>query len=1149
MKKFSTFLFIFFLVSVAALVISIPSFNRALSNDDFRAQLLDRLASAIDGKLQATAVSVILDTKSLDISCKNLKGELLKSALSFEIPDSRIRISYISLLKGSLSADSLQLISPRISYTPPVVGTPKESNWSRSFNSLLSRLSGSIDISDGTLALGSTIFTKISIQTKRGKTSLTTMDLHTDILYDDSVIPVELSGTIDNPFLGSLSCNFNIQAKTLPLELIPASRDFFFSGGTADFSGRLSSNGDDIHIDGTTRINDLDMTVGWTSEDKTVHQEKKYRIALSSLQLQGDLQGQKITFSTLDLSSDTFHLLGRLTFDLNNRDNPAIDLRLKTDEMALATIKMLIPDPLINDWTTQTIFPQLENGTAQITNFVLAGTLDEIKRLDETEHAQCLSWSGIFRNVDTFYNDHKFLGRVHSALLGMDGDVLTIKELKGESGTSVLTLGNASISRLYDPVPILTTEVQGSFSLAWLTTLIKSELIGKGMQQLVSPISKVSGKVDGFLELSVGLDDDLKLNTLNSKGLVSLLDLQLGNLPFPITMKKADFKLAYPGTSVIVGKGTWGKTTFEGRLNLVDFNKKQEAHLQVLTDIFELKKTLTDNTTLHSLGPCISKLPLQAVFTAQNGVLSSSGSFDFNHFTSFDTPVCTQRLAENKLKQLNYALDFGKNELNIKKLVLKVIDGNLEVKGLIQTDSKTPLSIKKMSLRAEKFPVQSFVLLIPEQVDILDGTLDAELTSADFSLKNMWQSMNGNLKLSDWNGSLNQGIRGSTRELTLSMDTKSILLRGNDVRLADFNPETPLNLQVNLQKNDVLNGTILVYGKYLDISTLPRLVTKKKLQVDLPVSIGQIDIFIGFDQARFRNLDFSSMLLECRLQDDRFIISRYLLEQDDSFAWLTGHPQDDAVLYQSFFKIIENPVDSWMEIFGLKNDSITGSLNLEGKFTAMVKPGSVIIEKASGPLYAEIKKGTLKSSSTLVKLLDLISLENIFEKKDVLQWKDIFHFDLIQGRFDLHHGVFSTHSLIMDSPVFDIFAEGTIDMLQHTINMQLKMAPFGTISNFFSAIPYLGYVFTGKSGGLIDYSFIVKGKTESPDVQYIPLKGTFESLFGYVKRLVSERKKVEKEVNAFIKGDMLRQKIFKEDMREKLAPLHSKERNHIQKKK
>ncbi len=125
----------------------------------------------------------------------------------------------------------------------------------------------------------------------------------------------------------------------------------------------------------------------------------------------------------------------------------------------------------------------------------------------------------------------------------------------------------------------------------------------------------------------------------------------------------------------------------------------------------------------------------------------------------------------------------------------------------------------------------------------------------------------------------------------------------------------------------------------------------------------------------------------------------------------------------------------------------------------------------------------------------------------------------------------------MDASAFDIFSEGTIDIINDTINMKVKLAPFDTFNKLFSSIPYLGYVLTGKSKSLFDYILSVTGKIGSPDVEYTPLAGTIESLTGYVQRLVSGREEVNKEVNSQLKVDIARKNSFILRMEQELAPL------------
>ena len=1146
MKKLFKIILFFILLTVITLVAAIPAINVALKNERVRNSLLQKIAASLNGELQADALSIALDENSVNISSRDLKGKLLNNALIVNIPDAGIKFTYADLLQGSFFPDTFQATSPQINYIPrhaPAASTPAQINWSVEINTQLKKILGrgaQIDISGGTLTLASTTLSKLFIRTNPGNKPSTALNMRTDILHNGSVMPLDIKGTYKNQLAGAFTYEFDVNTASVPLNLIPSSPDFFFSKGTGGFTGKLAGNGREINLDGSIRFNNLDMTVGWTSDDYLSHQEKPYRIARCTLVIQGGLQGQKIDFPTLDLQSEDFHLQGSLLLDFANITNPFMDLRLRSGEMAVATLKMLLPDPLINEWTTRTIFPRLKNGTARMTNFILAGTTGEIGRLGEPENAHCLSWSGILHDVDTFYNDHKPLARIHSANLSMDGDLLKLREVSGESGNSTLTSGNLSINKLYEPTPILTTDVKGSFSLAWLTKLAKAGIVGEEMKKMVSPVSTITGQVNGYVNLSLALADKLKLQTLNGKGSAAPMELALKNITFPLKMKRADFTLAYPGTCVINGKGSWGKSTFDGSLNLVEFDKKQQFKMNIRPDLTELKKTFTDNQTIHSLAPCIATLPVKTDITMEDTTITTSGSLDFTQSVPLDdSETCRQRLVENQLLKTDFRINYSGKNLNVKKMSLYTKDGDMQITGFLKNDRKPPFFIKKMSLKAINFPLQALNVLMPNQDKRLTGILTAYLDAADLSLENIWQTVNGSLELKGWQGSLAiPEVTVNNMDLTATMNNSQIEFRGSNILLADFNTELPLTLLGDLQKKDVWNGTVRVYGDYLDLTTSPSLFRERKTDLVSTLPIGVIRIIAGVDRVRYRNLIFSPLLIQSYITADRIIISKSLLQLDEDFIWLTGYQQDDDVIYKSYFKIREKPVDTLMAMMGFDNDIISGDLNMEGKLTARVTPGEIIFETTTGPIYFEIKDGILESSSTLIKILDLISLENILDKQDILNWKNSFNYNQIGGRFDLAEGVFTTNSLIMNAPAFDLFAEGSLDVLHDNVNMQVKLAPFGTINKLFSSIPFLGYVLTGKTKSLFDYTLSVVGKIGSPDVQYTPLVDTIDSLTGYVKRLVTGREEIKQEINAQQKVDIDHKKSFILRMDKELVPLH-----------
>lgn len=1146
MKKLFKTALLCILMTVIALAAAIPAVNLALKSEDVRNVLLQKVASSLDGTLQADGLTIALDEKSLNISSRELKGLLLNNTLKVTLPNSTFRITFRELLKGSFFPDTFQAESPYISYNPQpsAASSPVHNlNWSREINSLLKKIlgyGGRIHITDGTLVFASTTFSKLFIQTNQDIPS-TVLDFQTDILYRGSVIPVKITGKCRNPLTSCFTYDFDVQVSSIPMNLLPASDYFFFSKGSANFSGKLGRSGKGITLNGNLKVTDLDMTVAWTSEDGTRRQEKPYRIPHCSLDLQGGLQGRKINFPSLDLQADNFHLLGSFILDFDTITNPFMDLRLSSDEMELATLKMLLPDPLINDWTTKTIFPRLENGTARITGFVLAGTIDEIGKLSEPENSHSLSWAGILHNVDTFYNDHKPLARVHTAHLSMDGDLFEIRELSGKSGKSTLTRGNLSISNLYDPTSTVTTDVQGSFSLAWLSKLVKAGLTGEDLQRLLSQVSSLSGQVNGDVNLSLDLSqEDVTLKTLGGKGTAASMKMNLNTIIFPLKMKTADFILAYPDNSVITGKGSLGKSTFSGSLNMAGTDWKREFKLNIKADLNELKKRLTKNKTMQALAPCVATLPLKANIILKKDTFTSSGSLDFaKSVLTNNSPLCKQSVVHNQLVKAEYNVGYIKKKLDIKRLTLHTAKGTLQASGVYNTEQNPPAVFKKMKIKATHFPVQALSVLIPEQQKWLSGILNADLKATELSLDSLWPFLGGSLNLKGWQGSFSHpSITVNNMNLSGTLAQGLIELNGSDVRLAYFNPEYPLTFHADLQYTNLWNGTVRLYGDYLDLTSSPSLFREGNTNLSDRLPIEKIRIIAEAGHMRYRNLIFSPLLIQSHITADKVIISKGLLQLDNDFIWLTGSRKNDDVLYQTYFTIKGKPVDTMLAMMGFESKTITGSLDMKGKLNATVSSSNeTVFETARGPIYVDVKDGTITSSSTFIKILELISLENIFSKTDILQWKDNYKFDLIQGRFDLNQGMFTTDSLLMDASAFDIFSEGTIDIINDTINMKVKLAPFDTFNKLFSSIPYLGYVLTGKSKSLFDYILSVTGKIGSPDVQYTPLAGTIESLTGYIQRLVSGREEVNKEVNNQLKVDIARKNSFILRMEQELAPL------------
>ncbi len=1149
MKKIFLVIFSSVLLLALGLGLALPGINAALKNEKVRNALIQKIADSLDGTLETDSLAIAMDRRKIQIRGSKIEGNLLNNTLDISIPDLELNIRYSDLLRASFFPDVVKASAPVIKYRPlgGDVGFQllEKDNWAREVNDLLEKIFGHgsrIEITNATVDAGGIRLLGLFISSSQ-KNYQTTLQLTTELGYRNTRIPVKINAFTVNPFAQPFSSAFTIDARGIPLALLPGSRDFFFSNGLVDVSAKLHGERDEITVDAGLSIDNLDMSVGWTSDDGTIHLEKPYRIQRLDVDLQGGLKGKKLDFSSLALKSHDFRLTGSLLFDFASVQDPFMDLRLQSGEMELATLKMLLPDPLINDWTTQTIFPRLENGTAYMDSLVLRGSLSELARLDEPQYVHGLAWSGTLRNVDTFYNDHRKLARVESVNLSMDGDELKIEQLKARAGTSELDRGDIIISDLYDPSLQLKADIDGNFDASWLIRMARAGLVGDELKSLSSRAGKVSGRIKSRLSLAAEVGEDITLLSLDGTGTMEQLRVQAKQTILPLQLKKSKFTLKYPGTSTLNGKGLWGKSPFSAVLTLGNLDEKQHLKLTARPDLAELKKTFSSNETITSLAPCMGSLPLSADISLYKSTLTATGTIDFaKPAAADDSLACSQIIAANILQKGSYKLQQKGGRTEIKNLTLKTARGTAVLNGRLQKKKKET-TFTRARLKLDSFPLQALDILMPKHNKLLQGSVDADIKADTLDPEDIWPDLSGRITVTGWHGVFDyHPLTVTSMDLDIRLDRGRVLIDGDDIYVKDFTMDSPISLQAEFVKEKLWNGIIRLHAPMLDMSSTPSHFRYGKTDTPVHLPIGRVTILAGVDHAWYNNIVFSPFFIQTEAVGDRFFISQGVIKLNENFIWVSGklNEKTNAVYYESYFKIRGQPVETFLKLYGFENNRISGSLDLEGKMIAGLKPGETVFEKTSGPLYFEIKDGFLSSSSTLVKILDLLSLENIFEKKDVLQWKDRFKYNLIQGRFDLDRGIFTTSSLIMDSPVFDLFAEGKLDIPHDTIAMKVKLAPFGTISKILSSIPFFGYVFTGKTKSLIDYTLSVQGKIDDPEVKYVPLAGTFESLTGYLKRVVTRREEVRKDVNDAVEENMARQKEFIGFMQRELAPLHQR---------
>jgi uncharacterized protein YhdP len=165
-----------------------------------------------------------------------------------------------------------------------------------------------------------------------------------------------------------------------------------------------------------------------------------------------------------------------------------------------------------------------------------------------------------------------------------------------------------------------------------------------------------------------------------------------------------------------------------------------------------------------------------------------------------------------------------------------------------------------------------------------------------------------------------------------------------------------------------------------------------------------------------------------------------------------------------------------------------------------------------------IEKGVIRKSNVFLKILEFLSLQNIFTKRPPDLSKEGLYFESLGGHGAIEKGVVRTENAQMKSPVLNAVAAGTADLGQGLVDVDLGVQPLGTIDTVVSSIPLLGHILTGENKSLITYYFEVKGPILDPQVEAVPFKALGDGVTGVLKRLFLSPVKLFEDVSDGIKN-------------------------------
>ena len=131
-------------------------------------------------------------------------------------------------------------------------------------------------------------------------------------------------------------------------------------------------------------------------------------------------------------------------------------------------------------------------------------------------------------------------------------------------------------------------------------------------------------------------------------------------------------------------------------------------------------------------------------------------------------------------------------------------------------------------------------------------------------------------------------------------------------------------------------------------------------------------------------------------------------------------------------------------------------------------------------IYSE--DGVIKRMNLLSKIFGLLNVYELLRGRVDLMAEG-FRYKKTGANFVIDNGVFRTDNYIIDSPAMVITGQGSLNLVDETMDARITVSPLVTIDKIVSNIPVLKNILQDKKRGFIYAVYDVKGPIEDPEIK------------------------------------------------------------------
>lgn len=1100
-KKIRSFIkraFLLFLMAVSLILLA----DTLIESPHIQKEILKRISDAIGYDIEADDIELSF-WRGIGISVNDLSALSREGGERFTASSIRLDLDVKSLLAGQIIPSSLYLYRPEIEL-PWEEKSDLDSGLKKFLPEKipLLRFPG---VRSLVIEQGNVIFTGATL-------SLEDFDLRANRIASSPLrfmavskgaigfkgrrAGFELNGRVDLPSTDDehLYVDLSVKAGEIPLTWFNWAASVQVREGL--FETRVDVQGDPtdhLAVKGT-----IDLTgSGFKLRSIKKKREKNFFIPEITLDFESIIKSYDIDVQPLKITSDDLEIDMGLLFKLEADGDPFLDMSFTSPFMGVGTFKTFFPSQFLPNWLENRLFPMIASGDIRINGFSLKGKVDRIRHMKRPENWSLMEMDYECRGIEVSGSGVDIPFREVSADMALKDGLFSISGLNARFGDSLIRDSGMDIRDSYIPSRFLEFNVNGDFEIKDLLSQRKMDVVPTTLSGLIDQWPDIDGGI--MCSTSIGYQKGWDHPViLEGDFLVKEFSLDQEGLEFPVKVSEARIHIDDSNSDFMLGSGSWGSSSFNisanfGIAGAMPYFKDGLMSADVDMNQVFAALNLTGKTPLifsETLPWDISLSGEGEGFSVKGHVGLEDALIQLGNFTVGPTG----RYDDNIIFELGIKPVEG--SVDIQSALLRLEDSSISMTGAFDLQAKrfTGVSLYSTGLKLKDLSVVS------NNREIFSGGV----LKGDLDITMPWRD-GGELLITGVTEGTGLSFQAGRNSPPISDCSFLANLSGRSARLDSCDiktGESDFSATGEIRGWTGIEGDIKVHSDYLNLSDIipaegapsrTGITEHMDLRIDLDVSAGRLK-------------DFPCKQAEADLVLERgnLYIKDALVHLDYGDMTLKGHvlkTPERELYFTGDVDIKDQPVVELVEGLGIDYKGLKGNISIDGSLSIKGRKAKEMLSGLSGSANVMITKGLIKNPSVMIKILDFLSLQKIFEQRPPDLRDEGLYFESISADALIENGVLRSENFIMRSPVLNAVAEGSADIPNKYANFMLFAQPHGTIDSLVSKVPIIGYIITGENKSIVAYPFDVKGAFTDPDVTYVPFETMEGGLAGLIKRI------------------------------------------------